>query len=136
VSSTIRRFSFSRRARLLSPKEFDRVFRKGKRSRQSLLTVIAANNDLGFPRLGMVAARNVGKAHQRNRAKRNLRETFRLDLAPDGPGVDIVVRLLPDSGTKPSRKVRDEFLKAAAELGLLPEPIESDTPEQTQGGES
>lgn len=53
----------------------------------------------GRPRLGIVVTRKVGPAVVRNRAKRVLREAFRLHwaaLLPDG--VDLVVIVRPNAG--------------------------------------
>lgn len=83
--------SFTRRARLTKPVEFQRVFRENIRSSNGCLTVLAAPNDLGYPRLGLAISRRFAKtAVARNRIKRMIRESFRLNQ--DGlSGVDIVV---------------------------------------------
>ena len=66
-------------ARLRSPAEFRRVYGHGRRFDGSLITVFVLPNGLGFHRLGVTASRKVARdAVGRNRAKRLLRETFRL----------------------------------------------------------
>lgn len=70
--------------------------------------------------MGLVAGRAVGRAHDRNRLKRVLRETFRLDILPLGESVDLVVRISPKGGVTSSQELRGEFLEAARALGLFP----------------
>jgi len=84
------RFRPARRIRRKS--EFQRVFEAGQRVHGRFLTLIAAPNQTGTARLGIVASRKLGDAVQRNRAKRLIREVFRRTVRPaDGPAIDLVV---------------------------------------------
>ena len=72
-------FSFPKEARLRKRAEFLRVYEQGERIEGRFLTVFILPNKLGRHRVGITATRKaIGKAHDRNRAKRLLRETFRL----------------------------------------------------------
>ena len=77
---------FDRRARLLKPEQYRRVFQNPDRSAARGLLVLARPNDVGYPRLGMAfAKRHLKKAVDRNRLKRLTRESFRThrdELAP------------------------------------------------------
>lgn len=44
-----------------------------------------------MPRLGVIASKRVGKAHERNRAKRLLREAFRLEQAAFPQAHDVLL---------------------------------------------
>jgi len=85
--------SFSRHLRLRSRAEFVAVQERGRRVASRHMTLLALPNNHGVDRLGVVASRRLGGAVQRNRAKRRVREMFRVNH-PDHqhtPSYDIVV---------------------------------------------
>ena len=64
---------------LRSSNDFQKVYRQGKRYEGLLMTAFVLPNNLAHNRLGVTASRKaLGNAVQRNRAKRMLKETFRL----------------------------------------------------------
>ena len=59
--------------------DFQRVYRHGKRYDGVLMTAFVLPNNISHNRFGVTASRKaLGNAVQRNRAKRLLKETFRL----------------------------------------------------------
>jgi ribonuclease P protein component len=75
-------FSFPKEARLRTRAEFLRVYEHGKRIEGRFMTVFILPSDKPLQRVGITATKKaIGKAHDRNRAKRLLRETFRLSKA-------------------------------------------------------
>jgi len=69
-------------AYLRSSEEFQKVYRLGKRYDGTLMNAFVLPNKLSHNRFGVTASRKaLGKAVQRNRAKRLLKETFRLQTA-------------------------------------------------------
>ncbi|XOD70157.1 MAG: ribonuclease P protein component [Sodalis sp. (in: enterobacteria)] len=72
-------FLFSRELRLLTPNHFTFVFQQPQRAGTQYVTILGRLNTLGHPRVGLtVAKKYVKHAHQRNRIKRLIRESFRL----------------------------------------------------------
>jgi ribonuclease P protein component len=66
-------------AYLRGSNDFQKVYRQGKRFEGVLMTAFVLPNNLSHDRFGVTASRKaLGNAVQRNRAKRLLKETFRL----------------------------------------------------------
>ena len=92
---TVNGARFNKRARLLKPADYSRVFEKAIRSSDRLLTILAASNDLGYPRLGLaISKKNAKRAVDRNRIKRVIRESFRLRQL-ELPAADFVIMAKP-----------------------------------------
>jgi ribonuclease P protein component len=73
---------FPKRARLLKPAEFSRVFKDPIRSSDRLFTILAVTNaEQAMPRLGLaISKKHAKRALDRNRIKRLVRESFRHQL--------------------------------------------------------
>lgn len=83
--------NFSRELRLLTPTHFEYVFNNAIPSVSPQLTLLARFNNSNNPRLGItLAKKRVKYAHDRNRLKRVIRESFRLERR-SFPNIDIVV---------------------------------------------
>ncbi|WP_303289911.1 ribonuclease P protein component [Marinobacter sp. SS5-14b] len=83
--------TFPKSNRLLKPSDYSKVFDdvQLKVPHRNFL-ILAAPNTLGHARVGLIfSKKNLRHAVQRNRIKRQVRETFRLQ--PDLPALDIIV---------------------------------------------
>ena len=74
--------------------DFVRLQGQGRRRSTKHFVVVWRANELGHNRLGVAVSRKVGKAVQRNRVKRVLREVFRRNRSffPDSSDVLIIAR--------------------------------------------
>jgi ribonuclease P protein component len=79
-----------RNQRLQRPAQFQRVRREGKSWAHPFFVLNAARNRAGRTRCGFVTGKKLGKAHDRNRAKRRVREAVRLAYDQITPGYDLV----------------------------------------------
>jgi ribonuclease P protein component len=82
--------TFPRSHRLSGVKAFRLVFDAGTKAKRGPLTVYVRPNDLGHPRLGLTVSRRVGRAHERVRLKRLLREAYRHERHRL-PALDVVI---------------------------------------------
>ncbi len=73
------RFSFKKEDRILKRSEFLELTRSGRKFQNDCFIVFFKPGRLDSPRLGITVTRKVGKAAQRNRIKRLVREYFRLN---------------------------------------------------------
>lgn len=77
--------------RLKKNYEFARVFRQGKRRPGKYLALHYRRNGLPYNRVGFTTVKHYGKAYERNRMRRLLREAYR-HLAPElASGYDIIL---------------------------------------------
>lgn len=95
---------------MLTPSHFTFVFDEAIPTGSSAFTLLARHNKIDHPRLGItIAKKRVRKAHNRNRVKRVLRESFRLHQH-QLPNVDIVI-----IGKSPAETMTNQELFALLE---------------------
>jgi ribonuclease P protein component len=85
-------FCFEKSLRLLNASEYQAVFDESRlKVSTAEILFLARKNNLTQPRLGLVIAKkNVRLSVQRNRVKRIIRESFRLQQH-QLPGIDVIV---------------------------------------------
>lgn len=81
-------FAFKKTHRLLTKKDYSHVFEQAKKIVTSEFIILFRENNLGYARLGLALSKKmIAKAHDRNRIKRLIRESFR---QKELPGVDMI----------------------------------------------
>ena len=114
----MKRHGLGRDERVRSRRDFVRVQTKpGARIRAKTFLVLLSFAGGERPaRLGLVASRKVGGAVERNRAKRLLREAFRLHKADLEPGVDFVIIAYAELAACSLQQVERELVALLPEL--------------------
>lgn len=115
-----KRLRLTRAMRLGQNRDFARVRQLGERLAQGCL--IANWNRLpdgGPPKLGVVTSRKIGGATERSRARRLLRESFRLHQHEIAQPVELVLVARNSIAGKKFAEVEKDFLAALNRAGLL-----------------
>ena len=85
------------------------------------LVLYARRNRTGGNRVGITVSKKLGKAHIRNRARRRIREVYRLNEERFQPGWDIVVVARSRALSADFRELIRSYLALARKAGLLRE---------------
>ena len=75
---------------LRNTREFSKVYKTGKSIADRYLVLYYRKNGLDYNRIGFSVSKKVGKAVIRNRIKRLLKESFRLNFDDYNKGYDFV----------------------------------------------
>lgn len=102
-------FSFRKSERILSPIDYTKVRKTGKRIHTRSLTLFVASNKLGIRRIGLAVSSKVANSVGRNRVKRLIREVFRLDKAMFPEGCDVLISVKDAGRLESLSSVAQEF---------------------------
>ena len=100
---------------------FRRMYSKGRSAVTPMVVVYCRKNGRDHNRLGVTVSTKLGTAVVRNRARRRLREVYRLALPGLRPGYDVVLVARSRCLSAPWGKLTAAFARACRELGLLEE---------------
>lgn len=76
--------------RLRLERDFERVIKTGRKASDKLLLVYAAENRLGWSRLGISIPKRIGNSVRRHYVRRRIREAFRRNKGKCPAGLDLV----------------------------------------------
>ena len=99
--------------------EFRRLYNKGSNAVTPSMVVYCRKNRFAHNRLGITVSTKIGCAVKRNRARRRLRELFRLAQPVMKQGYDVVIVARTRAVTIPHQKLKADFDRALAQLDLL-----------------
>jgi ribonuclease P protein component len=98
--------------------EFRRLYSKGKSAASSTCVLYCRRNGRGENRLGITASTKLGGAVARNRIRRRLKETYRLNEDKLRRGFDVVLVARARAKNAPFHELRGDFLRLCARLEL------------------
>ena len=96
--------------KLRNADEFQAVYERGAKKVSRSFVLFALLNGLEHSRFGLTTPRKFGKAHDRNRAKRRVREILRTSRALIPAGFDFVVNPRRSAIQKKFWELRSELL--------------------------
>ena len=101
--------------------EFRRLYQRGASAVGGGMVVYCRKNRLDHNRLGITASVKLGHAVVRNRARRRLREVYRLNSPRLRQGYDIILVARSRTVTADWKDLNDTFLRLCRKLDLLEE---------------
>jgi ribonuclease P protein component len=120
TAQTPKSLRLSRASRVSQSRDFIRIRQQGERLAQGCL--IANWNRLpegAKPKLGVVTSRKIGGAVQRTRARRLLRESFRLHQHEFTQPIELILVARNSIAGKKFADVEKDFLTSLRRAGLL-----------------
>lgn len=115
------RHRLSRKQRLTASRLLLETFEQNRRFAGHLMVMLIRNGDDASLRLGVVAGRTIGGSVERHRAKRRLREAFRLNRHLLRGKCDVVLMARNKLIKAPWDKVQSELIELAGKAGILAE---------------
>lgn len=100
---------------------FQRMYRKGRSAVTPFLVLYCRPNGQSHNRLGVTVSTKLGGAVVRNRARRRLREVYRLAQPEMKQGYDVVLVARARAVNGPYSRLTAAFHRACGQLGLMKE---------------
>ncbi|MCD5397086.1 MAG: ribonuclease P protein component [Candidatus Pacebacteria bacterium] len=113
----------SKRNCLKKKKDFENLFRKGKKFKEDFLLLRVASNNLKTSRFGFVVGKKVfKKAVLRNQLKRRLREIVRFKIPQIKKGIDVILIAMPGFETKDFWEIEEIVNKIFNRANIIEKP--------------
>ena len=113
------RHTFFKQERIRRRKDFLAAYYRGNKSAHAGLAMHALHTGRTHTRLGLSIGRKFGRAVERNRVKRRLREIFRLCKHQLKPGYDVVITIRRDAAGRSYDELRDSVTTLLKRLDLF-----------------
>jgi len=101
---------FPKNIRLRTAPQFKKVYDNGAKRVSRSFVLFALGNGLEYSRFGLTTPRKLGKANERNRVKRRVREILRTSRRGIPPGFDYVLNPRRSSSERSLTELRTELM--------------------------
>ena len=101
--------------------EFRRLYQKGASAVSGSMVIYCRRNKLGHNRLGITVSVKLGGAVVRNRARRRLREVYRLNKPALKQGYDMILVARTRTLSGSWKELNDNFLRLCRKVNILEE---------------
>ena len=98
---------------LRKKEDFDAIYKAGRSVPDRYIVLFYRKNDLPYNRTAFLASKKVGNSVHRNRAKRLMKESYRLNLEKFSTGYDLIFIARNTINGKKLRDVEKSMLNAA-----------------------
>jgi ribonuclease P protein component len=105
--------------RLRKSADFQRVRQHGRAFAHPLVVLFIQENQLGHIRVGITTGKTIGKAVQRNRAKRVLKAAISGLLPQILPGFDLVLQARTSANQSTSKELQQTIQHLLDKAGIL-----------------
>ncbi len=99
--------------------DFDKLYKQGKSVGDKYVVVFVRPNGKEIVRTAFLASKKVGNSVERNRARRLMKESYRLSLADVLKGVDVVFIARNTIKDKKQKEVERSMNAALTKVGIL-----------------
>lgn len=104
--------------KLTKNEEFRVVYRRGKSFSNELLVLYIYKNKRDYHRLGISVSKKVGKSVVRNRVKRLIKESYRLNSHKLKEGFDFIFIARVASNGKSFKNIESSFINLCKKAGI------------------
>ncbi|MBP3815408.1 MAG: ribonuclease P protein component [Firmicutes bacterium] len=98
--------------------DFDKLYKSGKSAADRYVVVFVRPNGLEVTRTAFLASKKVGNSVARNKARRLMKESYRLSLADIPKGVDIIFIARNTIINKKQKEVERSMSAALTKVGI------------------
>lgn len=110
----------SKKFSLSKKKDFEAVYKKGKRTHGEFVTVITSKNEINISRFGVIVSNKVSKkATERNKIRRRISEIIRQNLGLLKKGLDVIIIAKIQILDKKYEDIESEILKLFKKQKIL-----------------
>ncbi len=102
---------------LKKPEDFTRIHKQGSYLGSRLISMKSLPNKFNYPRWAIITSKKIGKAVERNRVKRRLREILRQACLE--PGQDLILIARTGAVSADFSSLREETLSLLRRAGLV-----------------